>query len=50
MLYADAHTEQRTTGKLVEGQKYVFTTRELSHTMNAEDTLKFDLPSFDPIS
>ncbi|MBK8284781.1 MAG: TPM domain-containing protein [Ahniella sp.] len=47
LVYADTHTEQLMTGKLVEGQKYVFIAREASLSMNPEDTLSFDLLSFD---
>ena len=50
LFYADAHTGESTIGKLVEGQKYVMIARESSNTMNGEDTLSFDLLSFQQIN
>lgn len=47
LVYMNSHTERLMTGKLVEGQKYVFIAREASLSQNPEDTLSFDLLSFD---
>ena len=50
LIYADAHTEGMMTGRLVEGQSYVFIAREHSLSQNPEDALSFDLLSFDAVS
>lgn len=50
LIYADAHVEKMMTGKLVEGQSYVFIAREASLSQNPKDTLSFDLLSFDAVS
>lgn len=46
-IYLDPHTEALMTGKLEEGKSYVFIAREASLSHNPEDTLSFDLLSYD---
>lgn len=50
LIYADNHVEKMMTGKLVEGQSYVFIAREAALSQNPKDTLSFDLLSFDAVS
>lgn len=47
LVYANAHTEGLMTSKLEEGKSYVFIAREASLSQNPEDTLSFDLLSYD---
>lgn len=47
LIYADPRTEKLMTGKLEEGKSYVFIAREASLSQNPEDTLSFDMLSFD---
>jgi hypothetical protein len=47
LVYANAHTEGLMTRKLEEGKTYVFIAREASLSQNPEDTLSFDLLSYD---
>jgi len=49
LIYADPGTETLMPGKLVEGQSYMFVVREASLSQNPEDTLSFDLLSFDAV-
>jgi hypothetical protein len=47
LIYADPKTESLMTAKLEEGKSYVFIARESSLSQNPDDTLSFDLLSFD---
>ena len=47
LLYLNPQTEQLMTSTLVEGQSYIFIAREASLGQNPEDTLSFDLLSYD---
>ncbi|MBK7146386.1 MAG: TPM domain-containing protein [Xanthomonadales bacterium] len=47
LVYAHSHTEGLMTSKLEEGKSYVFITREASLSQNPEDTLSFDVLSYD---
>lgn len=47
LVYVNAHTEGLMTSKLEEGKSYVFIARESSLSQNPEDTLSFDLLSYD---
>ena len=47
LVYAHAHTEGLMTSKLEEGKSYVFIAREASLSQNPEDTLSFDVLSYD---
>ena len=47
LVYAHPHTEGLMTSKLEEGKSYVFITREASLSQNPEDTLSFDVLSYD---
>jgi hypothetical protein len=47
LVYANAHTEGLMTSRLEEGKTYVFIAREASLSQNPEDTLSFDVLSYD---
>lgn len=47
LVYVDPHTESLMTSKLEEGKSYVFIAREASLSQNPDDTLSFDLLSYD---
>jgi hypothetical protein len=47
LVYVDPHTEALMTSKLEEGKSYLFIAREASLSQNPEDTLSFDLLSYD---
>lgn len=47
LVYLDPHTEGLMTGRLQAGRNYVFIAREASLSQNPNDSLSFDLLSFD---
>ena len=47
LVCVDPHTEALMTSKLEEGESYLFIAREASLSQNPEDTLSFDLLSYD---
>jgi hypothetical protein len=47
LVYANAHTEGLMTSRLQEGKTYVFIAREHSLSQNPDDTLSFDVLSYD---
>lgn len=47
LIYRGPHTEALMTGKLEVGKSYTFIAREASLSQNPDDTLSFDLLSFD---
>ena len=47
LVYANAHTETLMTSRLQEGRTYTFIARESSLSSNPEDTLSFDVLSYD---
>lgn len=47
LVYVNAHAEGLMTGKLEEGKSYVFIAREASLSQNPDDTLSFDVLSYD---
>jgi len=49
LVYANAHTEGLMTTKLEEGRTYVFIARESALSLNPEDTLSFDVLSYDQV-
>lgn len=49
LIYANPHTESLMTTRLAEGGSYVFIVREASLSLNPEDTLSFDLLSYDTV-
>ena len=49
LVYANAHTEGLMTAKLEEGRSYVFIARESALSLNPEDTLSFDVLSYDQV-
>lgn len=49
LVYANPHTESLMTSRLAEGSRYVFIAREAALSQNPEDTLSFDLLSYDAV-
>lgn len=47
LVYANAHTEALMTRRLQQGKTYAFIARESSLSQNPDDTLSFDVLSYD---
>jgi len=47
LVYVNPHTEGLMTSKLEEGKSYLFIAREASLSQNPQDTMSFDLLSYD---
>ena len=50
LVYVDSQTEKLMVSQLAEGKRYAFIVREASLSQNPNNTLSFDLLSFDALN